>query len=125
MGMYTQFVLDVEIKDIEGIAVVSAAMTDVPRIGGSSYYFADPGKAYIDIDTGTGRPLYYLHVNCSLKNYDSDVDRFLAAIEPAVGEVSMAQGEAAMVGFTRYEEDRHPVLIYLGPGGFTQRRIED
>ncbi len=52
---------------------------------------------------------WILSATCDFKNYDDDIDTFMAFVFPHVERRGFA-------GYKLYEEDEHPTLIYLWPG---------
>ncbi|MHB8152850.1 MAG: hypothetical protein ACYDG3_07260 [Bacillati bacterium] len=52
----------------------------------------------------------------NLKNYDNEIEQFLAWIQPYIEAHSVSVGDDNffLVGYTRYEEDADPTLIYFG-----------
>lgn len=79
-----------------------------------SYYFdgqTDSSIHYDDISES-----YYLNVRCNLKNYSSEIEHFLSFIQPYL----YTDG---FIGYTRYEEDDDPTLIYNTPKGIELRWI--
>ena len=74
---------------------------------GGAYFPADPHTTFRH-DRHYG--CYRLCVRCSLKNYDGEIEAFVDWIRPLV------EGDGPtdeFLGFSRYEESRHPTLIYL------------
>lgn len=83
-----------------------------------SYYFdgqTDSSLHYDDISNS-----YFLNVRCNLKNYDCEIAKFLDFIQPYLET-------DGFLGYTRYEDDDDPVLIYNTPKGielcFNSKRI--
>jgi hypothetical protein len=119
MGMYTHLRLDVEIypkyKD-----EVLAYIESVPRLRCSSYYFYDQGKHFLEEDDvaknvmepgskETG-PMTVIHADVSLKNYEGEIDAYLAFLK---GKVCNGGYDGECVGFVRYEEELIPDLLFF------------
>ncbi len=49
----------------------------------------------------------FLNVQCSLKNYEEEIEKFVDWMAPYIDAV-----EGDFLGYSRYEEDREPTLIY-------------
>jgi hypothetical protein len=52
---------------------------------------------------------WILNATCDFRNYDDDIDTFMAFVFPHVDKRGFA-------GYKIYEEDTHPTLIYLEEG---------
>lgn len=73
-----------------------------------SYYFdgqTDSSLRYDDISEQ-----YYLNVRCNLKDYDDEIKKFMDFIQPYLDT-------RGFLGYTRYEEDDDPTLIYNSSEG--------
>lgn len=127
MGMYTELNIGVEfVEDIpENVVNILKFMvgdiTDEPEttdhplfeterwrmmLCSDSAYFAghtDSSLQYDDISR-----TYNLNVRCNLKNYDDEINQFLSFIRPYLETTGF-------LGYTRYEEDENPRLIYNDP----------
>lgn len=68
-----------------------------------SYYFDGKPDSSLNYDKIT--ECYFLNVRCNLKNYDREIEHFLDFIQPYL----YTNG---FIGYTRYEEDDDPTLIY-------------
>lgn len=78
-----------------------------------SYYFdgqTDSSLTYDDISNQ-----YYLNVRCNLKNYDDEITKFMDFIQPYLDT-------RGFLGYTRYEEDGDPTLIYNSSDGIVYER---
>lgn len=53
---------------------------------------------------------YYLTVTSNIKNYDSEIEKFINWIEPY-----LEASEGDFLGYSRYEETEQPTLIYHRP----------
>jgi hypothetical protein len=71
-----------------------------------SYYFDADTHSTLRLDDISGS--YYLCIRCNLKNYDSEIKKFIEWIKPYLNKT---KGE--FLGFYRYEEDETPTLIYF------------
>lgn len=128
MGMYTELVMAVQLKkntpedvietlkymvgDIDYLATVPIHdLFETARwrsmLRSNSYYFDGDTLStmrYDDISRA-----YHLTIRCNLKNYDSEIEKFLDWIAP----YSCTTG---FVGYGRYEEAESPTLIYFDKG---------
>lgn len=68
-----------------------------------SYYFDGQTDSSIHYDDISNQ--YYLNVRCNLKNYDGEIKKFMDFIQPYLDT-------RGFLGYTRYEEDGDPTLIY-------------
>lgn len=128
MGMYTDFCFDAIIRSDVPANVVTVLcqmrdhdasfdkiLPDHPffrcdrwmQIGHccSAYFPAEPRFIFEKRSLGND---YVLNIRCNLKNYDSEIERFIDWIKPYVDAVP---GE--FLGFYRYEEAAHPTLVYM------------
>lgn len=124
MGMYTLLVFNVELeKDVpEAVINVLEHMLDndvvlkeKPKhplfstrrwdwmLRSDSYYFDADTHSTLRFDTIGD--CYYLNITCNLKNYDSEIKRFLDWIMPYVSTDGFC-------GMHQYEESEEPTLIY-------------
>lgn len=129
MGMYTELHFNVELaEDVPGdvIDILKFMVGDseeepkkLPRhklfestrwrfmLRTDSYYFpADTHSTLRYDDIGKS---YYLCIRTNLKNYDSEIEKFISWIDPYI-DIYTQQGD--FLGFYRYEEDNEPTLIY-------------
>jgi len=133
MGMYTRFTFWAEVRpDCEALPILqhlanpfpateppeewpSHEFFESPRFDSlmvcSSYYHQTSGSqfAYDDIAKA-----WMLNIDSSLKNYDGEIEKFLAWFAP------FDSGHAEFRGFYLYEEDDYPTLIHrtkAGPDG--------
>jgi hypothetical protein len=137
MGMYTEFVMAIELKSKVPNEVIETLkyMMDFaerpdniplhalfsterwPRmLCSSSYSFDGDSKSTIIYDKV--RAAYQLTIRCSLKNYYSEIEKFLDWVSP----YSYTEG---FVGYSRYEEDDNPVLIYFDNGKVRRSKHDD
>lgn len=129
MGMYTEFVFASELKKEtpEEIINILKDMVNgnsyntysIPNheffkcdrwkclFTGDSYYFDGGTMSKITYDDIT--KTYFLTVRSNLKNYDSEIERFLDFIYPYLDE---KYDTSDFLGYYRYEENREPDLIY-------------
>lgn len=126
MGMYTEFHFNVQLKKDVSEQVVNVLNkmlgedVDVslpehelfitPRweimLRCDSYYFdAQTHSALIKDKFSEG---LYLCIRCNLKNYDSEIEKFVDWIKPHIDGY-----EGKFLGFSRYEETEEPTLIYM------------
>ncbi len=61
-----------------------------------------------------------LDVYCNFKNYDNELGLFLDWLYPQVDNVAHSS-KTRFVGYSRYEKDADPTLIYWTPNGFESR----
>lgn len=126
MGMYTELVLAAELKRdvpqqvIDTLAYMVGQSSDPftpplhPLFSAGrwphmltcdSYYFAGDSHSTFRFDETS--IAWVLTVRSNFKNYDDEVDLFLDWLRPYVED-------RGFLGYHRYEEDRHPVLVYAG-----------
>lgn len=109
MGMYTRLALWVGVDD-EAAADIQLTLQSQTWGGrrspllGSSYSFITAGTRLV---RDLAVEAWYLTVDGSIKNYDGEIDAFLTWIEP---HVKAYDGD--FVGFTQYEDDEAPTLLY-------------
>lgn len=70
-----------------------------------SYYFDADTHSTLRFDEISNA--YYLCVRANLKNYDSEIEKFIDWIEPYLKKF-----EGEFLGFYRYEKNKQPTLIY-------------
>lgn len=131
MGMYTELLFKAELKrDVPQHAVDTLRYLvgdsdeqdfpkdheffdgdrwDIVLRGGSAYFCTGATKLWFDNISNR----WYLAANSSIKNYDRDIEKFLAWISPYV-EDSYPGG---FLGYKMYEEDERPTLIIYGEAG--------
>jgi hypothetical protein len=128
MGMYTELYLCCNIKkDLpeDVLAVLQYLFDQGPEpkllpfhpyfvterwdhIGNSSSYYFVP-RFVRDFKWNSLEEGYCLTIRCDLKNYDREIERFLAWIHPYIEATPEDH-----LGHIRYEEDPKPTLIYYG-----------
>lgn len=70
-----------------------------------SYYFDADTHSTLRFDEISNA--YYLCIRANLKNYDSEIEKFIDWIMPYLEKF-----EGDFLGFYRYEENEQPTLIY-------------
>jgi hypothetical protein len=127
MGMYTEFHFNSELKEQTPKEVINILMymvgdldtkpEDIPNDDlfetARWEYMLQCDSYYFDADTHStlrwdeiGKS-YYLNIRCNLKNYDSEIEKFIKWTSPYLNKY---KGE--FLGFYRYEEDEEPTLVY-------------
>ena len=132
MGMYTEMVMAVELKNDtpQQVRDVLGSMTGVEEVEYSTpnhplfqaarwKWMLNGDSAYFEGDsrsTLTEKYLGYhtLTIRCNIKNYDGELEKFLEWITPYVSSKGFA-------GYTRYEETEDPTLIYFDETGLVRR----
>lgn len=133
MGMYTELVLGVELKQDEKVLDILRYMLgdteicpeypkhplfDTDRwhmmLVCDSYYFDGHTDSSLDIDR---IGVCTLNVRSNLKNYCEEIDKFLNWLAPYIRSYGF-------IGYTRYEEDDDPLLIYIEGGKIIYRWAE-
>ena len=125
MGMYTELNIGVEIKNNskviqklkfmlgdsdEDVEIIHPLFENTDRwcfmLNSDSYYFdgQTDSKLFRD-DLYENKPMYFLNVRCNLKNYCDEIKLFLDWLCPYI----KTEG---FLGYTRYEEEYNPTLIY-------------
>lgn len=129
MGMYTELHYNVELKKdvpkkvIDILNFMVGDTEDEPKglpahelfkterwrfmLRMDSYYFDADTHSTLRLDKTSDN--YYLCIRTNLKNYDSEIEKFIDWIEPYLSEY-IAEGD--FLGFYRYEEDNEPTHIY-------------
>lgn len=132
MGMYTGLILDCYLKEETWWAwwEIFLYLTDPknnprpPTLPKHPFFECERwhqiggcGSAYLEDDfppNSTFRDLgddqYHLHISCSLKNYDGEIERFLEWIEKYIDKFRY--------GWLRYEECKLRTIIDFTPNGF-------
>ena len=126
MGMYTELHYNAELKkdaDPSVIAILKYMVgdsEDYPTLPNDelfsssrweymlrcdSYYFAADTHSTLRFDDISDA--YYLCVRCNLKNYDSEIEKFIVWIRPYIAHIN-----GDFLGFYRYEEFEQPTLVY-------------
>ena len=75
-----------------------------------SYYFDEDTISTLRWDDNGDS--YYLCIRCNLKNYDSEIEKFIDWIMLYLDEYKQ---EGDFLGFYRYEEDEDPTIIRFTP----------
>ena len=70
-----------------------------------SYYFDADTHSILRYDDIAEQ--YFLNIQSNLKNYDSEISKFIDFIMPYVDAM-----KGDFLGYSRYEEDTEPTLIY-------------
>lgn len=126
MGMYTEFHFNSQLKQATPETVIAvldymmgkpAHELELPEhelfktdrwrwmLQSDSYYFdADTSSALRFDDISKN---YYLNIRCNLKNYNSEIEKFVNWIMPYLDKEN-----GNFLGFSRYEESEEPDLIY-------------
>lgn len=129
MGMYTRFVLNVAIKNDAPILETLAAMCQGDADGvaesiglpercnwmlhHSSYYHDNIQHCSFKYDDISR--VHRLSVTCDIKNYKQEIEALCAWLAPYVGTTDLA-------GYSRYEEDESPSLLWFRNGKAEWRR---
>lgn len=129
MGMYTELVLNLEIKSSipdDALAVLRflangdvepATLPDHPFFKAdrwsmimrcSSYYFVPFSLSKLESPVSVSSS-HYLSTRSDLKNYGNEIDLFVDWLMPYVDAY-----EGNFLGYKRYEEDEKPTLLYVG-----------
>ena len=127
MGMYTELIFGAELKKETPPEVVDALKYMLGEIEtkpdnfplpdgrcewllcGGSYYFAVNNavkKMWLDDIDG----LWHISTRSNIKNYESEIETFLAWIKPYIGGGS---GSREMYAIVIYEEAEEPQIYYL------------
>ena len=127
MGMYTEFHFNVELKkDVpqEVVEVLKFMLGDIevePKLPAhplfetdrwrvmlcmDSYYFHADTHSTLRFDDISNS--YFLCIRCNLKNYNSEIEKFVSWITPYLDEFPNN-----FLGFSRYEETEQPTLLFM------------
>lgn len=128
MGMYTEFVGAIELKKDtpkEVIDILEFMVNDKEepkKLPNDELFKCDRWKWMLRCDNysfvGITNTMlvrdefndsYYLTIRCSLKNYDSEIEKFCKFIKPYTYAID---GSEEFIGYIRYEESNKPTLIY-------------
>ena len=129
MGMYTEFIFNSRLKDINKNTInILEHMTGIEKEGlnlpshplfkssrwtfmlrSDSYYFDSVTNSKLNFDELTNK--YTLNITCNFKNYDGEISKFIDWISPYIDKI-----EGELVGYSRYEEFQEPDLIYYSGG---------
>ena len=134
MGMYTELNIGVEIVSdpiviqklnymlddaIEDVDIDHPLFTETERwkymLLSDSYYFDGQTDSKLVRDNlYSDNPMFYLNVRCNLKNYDDEIKLCMDWLCPYI----KTEG---FLGYTRYENDYDPTLIYKENGEILYR----
>lgn len=131
MGMYTEFHFNAELRqDVpeEILAIIDFMLLENSRIKNlkiitpshplfetprwkwmllcDSYYFSADTHSTLRTEKLGGSTSHYLCIRCNLKNYDSEIEKFVDWIDPYLYKES-----GDFLGFSRYEESEEPTII--------------
>jgi hypothetical protein len=127
MGMYTELHLNAEMRQdtpeqvLEVLRYMLGEMDTEPSLPSheffqtsrwrvlfkaDSYYFSADTHCTLRWDKIART--HYLCIRSNLKNYDSEIEKFVAWITPY-----LANDAGEFLGFHRYEEDQQPTLIFM------------
>lgn len=127
MGMYTELVMAIELKqdiskdvmdvlwymlgdseDEDNLRIPPHDLFKTDRwnfmLRSDSYYFDGVTDSKMRKDFING--FFTLNIRCNLKNYDDEIEKFVDWIRPY-------SNTTGFVGYKRYEENDEPTLIYL------------
>lgn len=138
MGMYTELVLGVELRNDCGKEVLDVLKYMTGEIDtidikfdhplfktdrwrymlqcGSAYFDGQPDSKLCVENLGTHK-YYYLNVRCNFKNYCNEIDLFLDWL-------SQHMKTQGFIGYHRYEEYDDPTLIYHDYGRIKYKHVE-
>jgi hypothetical protein len=126
MGMYTQLHLGIDLKEEtpEQVINILLAMSKGEEYKGElpeheffstsrwkwlfamdSAYFSYRSQCLFKKESYSTQ--WNLSVTSNIKNYEDEIGKFLGWIKPYI-----ANYEDEFIGYTRYEEDENPILIY-------------
>ena len=131
MGMYTELVLSFELKKDTPLKIIDTLsymingeykfsmdkldndfLNKANRLKYmlhlSSYYFAYP-ESLSEIIYNDITRTHHVSIRCSLKNYENEIDCFLIWIAPYIYN----ERRHTFLGYSLYEENNKPKLIYL------------
>lgn len=128
MGMYTELVLGVnlnretpaEVIDVLKFMVGDSETEPNPlpahplfscfrwkyMLQCGSYYFAGGTHTAMNQDSVSGG--WSISIRCNLKNYESEIEKFVDWIKPYIGKPY----EGEFMGYMRYEESEEPTLLF-------------
>ena len=133
MGMYTELNIGVQIIGDSNVIqklnymldeTVQDVVIDHPlfktnrwrhMLLSDSYYFDGQTDSKLIYDP-IGNGAYYLNVRCNLKDYDGEIKHFLNWLCPYIAT-------EGFLGYTRYEEDYVPTLIYKEDGRIEYKHV--
>ena len=141
MGMYTELVLGLELRyDPDVIDILNYMLHEGPEpkinvtshplfqtdrwrfmLTCDSYYFDGQTDSKLFSEqtyVGPFDKTYYLNVRCNLKNYCSEIEKFLDWLAPYIET-------DGFVGYFRYEEFDDPTLIYNDRGTIRYKATKD
>lgn len=132
MGMYTELHFNAELRrdvpaDVLAVLRFMVDGGDMPGLPDHPLFKAPRWRLlftcdsyYFDADTHSTLRFdeisntHYLCIRANLKNYDGEIDKFVAWITPYLDK-----HDGDFLGFKRYEEDEWPTLIHH-PARFTR-----
>lgn len=129
MGMYTELIMATRIQNNQDVIPVIEYMIGESDIKPNlpehplfktrrweymlrcdSAYFSGTTHSELECNNlGSSVKLYYLTIRTNLKNYDNEIDHFLNWLSPYMET-------DGFLGYTRYEEDDLPTLIFNDNG---------
>jgi len=81
-----------------------------------SYYFSGQPSSVLQWDDISNA--YHLSVRFNIKNYTGEIEAFLAYLAPHIYT-------SGFIGYSRYEEDKDPTLIYVTEEGMRFFQVGD
>jgi hypothetical protein len=136
MGMYTELNISVKIKAEDETKKILSYMTgrsdmdfEIPShplfssprwkfmLKCDSVYFDHVADSALYGDLCDNKS-YILNVRCDLKDYDDEIKHFLDWIYPFTNT-------RGFIGYTRYEEDEDPTLIYFTDSGVEYKAFKN
>ena len=130
MGMYTEIHFNSELKKDTSAQIIETLMYMIgdrdaePTLPAHELFLSDRWRYmlqsdsfYFDADTHSTLRFddisnsYYLCIRSNLKNYNNEIGRFIDWIMPY-----LAKYDGDFLGFSRYEEEQEPTLIYFKEG---------
>ena len=130
MGMYTEIIFGAGLKENppEDVVTVIQKMVNGEELdeqspdhpffkserpwllrSGGSYYFPGTVEPKFWFDTISNR--WFLHFRTNIKNYDSEIEKFIDWIKPYIEQ---GVGERNFFAIVTYEEASEPTIYYLG-----------
>jgi hypothetical protein len=131
MGMYTELVMAIELKNdtphdvlsivnymcegdeeiINDVEIPDHALFKTSRwdfmLRSDSYYFDGTTNSFLNVDyLYPDKPSYYLNIRCNLKNYDDEIEKF-------IDWITLYSDTKGFIGYKRYETEEEPTLINI------------